>query len=169
MAPDPARLRPGEWIAGAGAIVLLASMFLLQWYEVTSGSGRSGSKFSVSTSVNGWQALTAIRWLLLVTIVASFGLVYLQASRRSPAIPVTMSLVVSVLGILTVLVLIFRVLIDLPALVGTVSASAGAYVGLVGAIAIACGGYASMRQEGVSPRDEPAEIPTVGSHSGGTR
>jgi hypothetical protein len=167
MVPDPARLRPGEWIAGAGGLVLLASMFLLDWYQVTSGSGASGSKFSHSTSVNAWQALTTLRWVMLVTIVASFALVYLQSSRRAPAIPATMSLIVTVLGILTVLALIFRVLIDLPGLVGNVSVSAGAYVGLLGAIAIAAGGYASLRQEGISPRDEPAEIPTVGSRGGG--
>lgn len=161
MALELGRLRSGEWIAGAGAVVLLASMILLPWYRVTSGSGASGSQFLHPTTVDGWQALTIIRWLMLATILASFALVYVQASRRAPAIPVAMSLVVTVLGILTVLTLIVRVLIDLPGLVGNVSARAGAYVGLLGAIVIACGGYASLREEGIAGDDEPGEIPTV--------
>ncbi len=161
MALELGRLRRGEWIAGAAAVVLLASMFLLPWYRVTSGSGASGSQFLHPTTVDGWQALTTIRWLMLATIVASFALVSFQASRRAPAIPVTMSLIVTVLGILTVLTLIVRVLIDLPGLVGNVSARTGAYVGLLSAIVIACGGYVSLRQEGIAPGDEPAEMPTV--------
>ncbi|MBV9005524.1 MAG: hypothetical protein JO181_12755 [Solirubrobacterales bacterium] len=161
MALELGRLRRGEWIAGAGAVVLLASMFLLPWYRVTSGSGASGSQYLHPVTVDGWQALTTIRWLMLATIVASFALVYFQASRRAPAIPVAMSLIVTVLGTLTALVLIVRVLIDLPSLVGNVSTRAGAYVGLLSAIVIAGGGYASLREEGIAPDDEPGEVPTV--------
>ena len=36
---DPSRLRRGEWIVGAGAVVLLASMFVLQWYGVSGQLG----------------------------------------------------------------------------------------------------------------------------------
>ena len=167
MALELGRLRSGEWIVGAGAAVLLASMFLLPWYRVTSGSGASGSPFLHPTTVDGWQALSTIRWLMLVTVAVSFGLVYFQAGRRAPAIPVTMSLIVTVLGILTALILIVRVLIDLPSLVGNVSARAGAYVGLLGAIMIACGGYVSLRQEGIARGDEPGEISTIHLPGGG--
>jgi hypothetical protein len=169
MALKLGRVRSGEWIAGAGSVVLLGSMFLLPWYRVTSGSGAPGSQYLRPTTVDGWHALTTVRWLMLATIVASFALVYLQASRRAPAVPVTMSLIVTVLGILTMLTLIVRVLIDLPGLVGNVSARAGAYIGLFGAIVIAFGAYESLRQEGIAPGDEPAEIPTIDPRGGDTR
>ena len=37
----------------------------------------------------------------------------------------------------------------------------GAVLGLLSAIALLCGGYLSMRDEGISEQDAPAEIPTV--------
>lgn len=160
------RLRSGEWIAGAGAVVLLVSMFALPWYRVTSGSGAPGSEFLNPTTVDGWHALTVIRWLMLVTIVASLLLVYMQASRRAPAIPATLSLIVTVIGIVTVLALIVRVVFDFPSLVGNVSVRAGAYIGLFGAILMAFGGYESLRQEGIRPADGPAEVPTIDPSGG---
>jgi hypothetical protein len=132
---------------GAGAIVLLASMFLLSWYG--------------PTSLTGWEALTDLRWLLLLTIVASFALCYLQAARRSPALPISFSVIVIVLGVLTALALIYRVLINEPGSDSVVVQKPGAFVGLVSALAIVYGGYRSMREEGVAERDGPQEIKTV--------
>ena len=43
-----------------------------------------------------------------MTIIAAVALVFAQASRRAPAIPVTMSLVVMLLGLVTVVALIYR-------------------------------------------------------------
>ncbi|HEX4283108.1 MAG TPA: hypothetical protein VHZ27_20225, partial [Solirubrobacteraceae bacterium] len=87
---------------------------------------------------------------------AAVGLVFIQATRRAPALPVTMSLVVMLLGIVTVVALIIRVLIDPPP-----NEQAGAYLGLLSAIGIMVGGYLSLRQEGVARRDAPANIPIV--------
>ncbi|HEX4279930.1 MAG TPA: hypothetical protein VHZ27_04135, partial [Solirubrobacteraceae bacterium] len=102
---DASRLRRGEWLAGASAVLLAIFLVGGKWYG---GAGRTGG------SLTGWQALTDLRWLLLVTIVAAVGLVFIQATRRAPALPVTMSLVVMLLGIVTVVALIIRVLIDPP-------------------------------------------------------
>jgi membrane-associated HD superfamily phosphohydrolase len=146
---DPARLRRGEVIVGAGAIVLLASMFVLKWY----GSGGG--------SVTGWDALTTLRWLMLVTIAVALALVYTQMTRRSPAVPVTLSVIVTVLGVVTALALIYRVLINEPGPDSVISQKAGSFVGLLSAIAIVIGGYLSMRDEGVADRDAPSEIETV--------
>jgi peptidoglycan/LPS O-acetylase OafA/YrhL len=141
---DPARLRRGELLAGTGAVLLLVFMLAGKWY---SHDGQSRT---------GWQALTDLRWLLLVTIVAAFALVVAQVSRRSPAIPVTLSLVVTVLGLITVLALIYRVLINPPAHEQT-----AAFLALLSAIGLAYGGYLSLREEGISRRDAPSEIPVV--------
>ena len=143
----PSRLRRGELLAGASAVLLAIFVFGGNWCGASGGTGGSQT---------GWQALTHLRWLLLVMIVAVVGLVFAQATRRAPAIPVTMSLIVMLLGIVCVVALIYRVLVDPPP-----HQEAGAYLGLLSALGIAVGGYISLRQEGIARRDEPSDIPIV--------
>jgi hypothetical protein len=137
---SPSRLRRGEVLAGAGAVLLLVFMLAGKW---------AGSR-------SGWQALVSLRWLVAVTIATALGLVVTQATRRAPAVPVTLSLFVAVLGGITVLALIYRVLINPPA-----HEHAAAFLGLISALALAYGGYLSMREEGIARRDAPSEIPVV--------
>ena len=144
---DPSRLRRGELLAGASAVLLAILMVGVNSYGAGSGKGSSHT---------GWQALTDLRWLLLVTIVAAVALVVVQASHRAPALPVTMSLVVMLLGIVTVLALIYRVVINPPP-----HQEVGAWLGLLSALGIMAGGYLSLRQEGVARRDERRDIPIV--------
>jgi hypothetical protein len=144
---DPSRLRRGEMLAGASAVLLAVFMVGGKWYGTGTGTGGSQS---------GWQALTDLRWLLLVTIIAAVGLVFVQATRRAPAIPVTMSLVVMLLGIVTVLALIYRVLIN-----AAPHQETAAYLGLLWALGITVGGYLSLRQEGIARQDERRDIPIV--------
>ncbi len=148
-------------IAGGAAAVLLMSMFLLPWYGLTGTIAPVAARLGVSTSVNGWHSLTSLRWLMLVTILAALALVYLQATRRSPALPATFSLIVMLLGALTALALIYRVLINVPGANGVVDHRIGGFIGLISGCAIAYGGYRSLREEGIAPQDEPKEIPTV--------
>jgi hypothetical protein len=141
---DPARLRRGELLAGTGAVLLLVFLLAGKWY----GHG--------DRARTGWEALTVLRWLLVVTIAAALALVVAQIARRSPAIPVTLSLVVTVLGPICVLALIYRVLIDAPA-----HEQVGAFLGLLSAIGLAYGGFLSLREEGIARRDAPRDIPVV--------
>lgn len=141
---DPARLRRGELLAGTGAVLLLVFMLAGEW---SSYHGHSQT---------GWQTLTDLRWLIIVTIVAAFALVLAQVTRRSPAIPVTLSMVVAVLGLITVLALVYRVLINPPS-----HEQAGAFLALLSALGLAYGGYLSLREEGIARRDAPRDIPVV--------
>jgi hypothetical protein len=141
---DPARLRRGELLAGTGAVLLLVFMVAGKWYSYH------------GHSQTGWQTLTDLRWLIVVTIVAAFALVVAQVTRRSPAIPVTLSLVVTVLGLITVLALIYRVLINPPS-----HEQAGAFLALLSALGLAYGGFLSLREEGIARRDAPRDIPVV--------
>lgn len=140
----PSRLRRGELLVGASATLLLVFMLASTWYDRPSGS------------LTGWQALTDLRWLELATIVVAFGLVLAQMTRRAPAVPATMSLLVTVIGIINLLALIYRVLINAPA-----HEQVGAFLALASALGIAWGGYLSLRQEGIARRDEPREIPVA--------
>ena len=134
------RLRRGEVLAGAGAVLLVVFLLVGDW---------AGSR-------SGWEVLVSLRWLLALTIAAAFGLVLVQATRRAPAVPVTMSLFVTVLGAISVLAIVYRVLISPPA-----HEHAAAYLGLLSGIGLAYGGYESMRKEGIAARDAPQEIPVV--------
>jgi hypothetical protein len=141
MMLDPARMRRGEWLAGASAMLLLCSLLLLHWDR-----GRTG-----------WRALTHLRWLVVVTIALALALAVLQAMRRAPALPSTFSMIVTVIGAIDAIALLYRVLINPPG----GNEKPGAYAGLVLAIVLACAGFDSLRTEGILDRDGPAEIEVV--------
>ncbi|HWE32952.1 MAG TPA: hypothetical protein VG410_05660 [Solirubrobacteraceae bacterium] len=155
------RLRRGEWIVGGGAVVLAAVMFLTPWYGVKSPLGPTAASLGGSTSWDGWNGLTNLRWLVLLTILVAFALVWLQATRRAPALPVTFGVILTLLSLLTTLALIYRVLIDVPGAGSVVERKAGGFVGILATIAICAGGYLSLREEGVASRDEQTEVERV--------
>jgi hypothetical protein len=70
-----------------------------------------------------------------------------------------MSVIVTVLGLLSTLWLVYRVLINPPH-----SIQFGAVLGLIASAGILYGGFASMRAEGIAERDAPANIPVVHLH-----
>jgi cytochrome b561 len=157
---DPSRLRRGEVIAGASALLLLVFLLFFRWYGVSAFLAQTASSSS-PTSFTGWDSLTNLRWLLLLTILAALALTFLQATQRAPALPVSLSVIVTVLGLITVLALIYRVVINVPGPDDLLEQKPGAWLGLASAIGILYGGYASMRQEGVQPRDARTEIETI--------
>jgi hypothetical protein len=151
MAFDLGRLRRGEKLA-AGAAVLLFILMFFDWYSVSVSAGPIG--FSVGGSA--WQAFDVLDIYLFVVIVAALGLAVLAATERSPALPVTMSVIVTALAALGTILVLYR-LIDTP--VGDVpdgvdvSRTIWAFLGLVAVAAITYGGYLSMRDEGTSLTD----------------
>lgn len=158
-----ARLRAGELIAGGGGLALLAFLFLVPWY----GAGATRASRAVPYTVNGWHGLTHLRWLMLATILVSLVLVIAQTTRRAPALPVTISVISTVLGAVNAILLAYRVLVDVPG-TGT-SQRVGAYLGLISAVTIAYGAYRSLRQEGVRSADGPGQIERVTVGDGGSR
>lgn len=144
------RIRRGEAIAAGCALILLALLFLVTWFEF----GAAGSR----SDANGWHSLPTLRWLIVVTAVAALLLAFLQVSRRAPALPVSMSVIVTVLGALTTLGLIIR----LPTTDGT--PQVGAFLGLAAAAGLTVGAFMSLRQEdGWLPGpDHPIERISVG-------
>ncbi len=150
------RLRWPEWLIGAGGIVLLGSMLLLSWYQVTLASTPPGPVYYVAEKVDGWNGLSHAHWLLLLTILMALSAAFFQAQRRAPALPVTLSLLASIVAGLTTVWLIVRVIIA-PA----GGREIGAWIGLLATAVIAYAGLASVRLEGIAPADGPGEVPTV--------
>lgn len=141
---------------GAGGVLLLIAMLLMPWYTLTLSSQPPGPIALIPEQVDGWHGLTVGRWFLLLAILLALAAAFFQAQRRAPALPVTLSVLASMLGGGCVLWLIIRVLIAPPGGRGI-----GGWIGLLGAAAIAYGGYRSMRLEGIASEDGPAEIPTI--------
>jgi hypothetical protein len=151
------RLRWPEWVVALSALALLAALFGMNWFTYTLTSGGQGTKFNVQSSVNGWLGMAHGHWLLLITVIAGLVLFVLQAARPTPAIPVTMSVVVFILGLLSTIWLVFRVVLDPPA-----GRNGGGWVGLISAVVLTWGAWRSMSTEGIAPEDAPLEIPVLG-------
>ncbi len=132
------RLRSGEIIAATAGVILLVDLFTLDWYS-------TGEVDTVG--VSGWQALSVLRWFIAITALSGIALGWFQATRRAPALPSTLSVITTVLGTLTSLALIVRVLISVPDLLGQTGASGGAYLGLLSALVLAAGALWSLREE----------------------
>lgn len=157
---DLRRLRRGELIAGASGALLLAFMFGLHWYALSGTLSQTAANVGAKTSYNGWEGLNHLRYLLLVTALVAVGLALFQAAEQAPAIPVTAAVFVTLLGLISALALIYRVLINPPGSASGLDQQAGAYLGLLSALAITYGGYASMRQE-QGARIDPDDIETL--------
>jgi hypothetical protein len=154
------RLRRGEVIAGGSATAMLVFLFVPEWYALKSTLAPAATILGTRTSWDGWWGLSGARYLVLVTIAAAVALTYLQAARRAPALPVSLSVIVSVLGVVSLIAVLYRVIAGPPSGGSLLDQQVGAYLGLIASIGIAYGGFASMREEGGT---DPAalEIETV--------
>lgn len=153
---DPAahrtRVRSGELICLAGALALLVLMFAAAWFGVAGVPDPSAARPAVSTAQDAWNSLTGTRWVLLATIAAVLGSVGLHATQRRHGARTRTAPVITALGSLSSLLLIFRVLIALPGDGTVIDQKLGAILGLLCALAIAWGGYESLRDERVRGR-----------------
>lgn len=124
---------------GATSLALLLDASLATWFG----------------SENAWQALSFSRYLIALSCLGGLATWWLQGSRRSPAIPVCVTVVTLAVSFLLSIVLIWRVLIDPP---GPGSTQAGAYLGLVFACGLTMAAYRSVRVDGIRDADGPVEI-----------
>ena len=129
MESEPPHLRRGEILAGAGGLALLIFLFALNWLR------------SAGVTRDGWSAVPVLRWVIVVAALSALALTVAQATTRGPALPVSLSVIATVLSALTALLLVIRIL--------TTGATprVGAYLGLLAAITMAYGAFTSLRAE----------------------
>jgi hypothetical protein len=137
----------GALVSAVSALALLVILFSMEWYGVAGVPDPSAVRPAVSTAENGWHALTVTRWVLVATIVAAVGAVVLHASQREHGNKTDTSLIVAVLGAVSAALLIYRVLIVLPAGTRVIDQKLGAVLGLLCALGIAWGGYEAIREQ----------------------
>jgi hypothetical protein len=141
------RIRVGALVSAVSALALLVILFSMEWYGVAGVPDPSAVRPAVSTAENGWHALTVTRWVLVATIVAAVGAIVLHASQREHGNKTDTSLIVAVLGAVSAALLIYRVLIVLPAGTRVIDQKLGAVLGLLCALGIAWGGYEAIREQ----------------------
>lgn len=144
------RLRDGEWIAGIGAVGLLASMFL-HWYGLSASFGPVEVRAAAATA---WQAFDVLDIVLVLLALVPVALVVTQATRRSPAIPVFFSVMTVLAGALAVLLIFYRI-INQPGSNDVVTVEAGAWLGCIAAVIVVVGGWRSTRVEPVPGQPMP--------------
>ncbi|MGZ4244218.1 MAG: hypothetical protein ACXVSE_08005 [Solirubrobacteraceae bacterium] len=141
------RIRVGALVSAVSALALLVILFGMEWYGVAGVPDPSAARPAVSTAENGWHGLTVTRWVLLATIVAAIGAVVLHASQREHGNKTDTSLIVAALGVISSVLLVYRVLIVLPAGTRVIDQKLGAFLGLLCVLGIAWGGYESIREQ----------------------
>ncbi len=156
---DTSRLTTGDIIAGVGGIVLLISLFL-PWY----GASVEAAGFSASESGSGWEAMSFIDILLFVIALVAIAVVAARATGQLPA-EVPAAVVLLGLGALAVLLVLYRI-IDIP-VEGDIpdevdlSRKIGVFVALIGAAAVAYGGWRRNTETPGTGPAEPARPPAV--------
>ncbi len=160
------KLSPGEKIAGGSAILLFIFMFF-EWFgvEVTGVGGFSGSVPGGGGSA--WDALDFIPIILLITVVAALVLAGLRLTDSTYEPPVPMSTIVTVLGVISVVLIVFRIIFppsfgDFGGVSVDATLSLGIFLGLIAAGGIAFGGYSTMKEEGITFGDAADRLSSGG-------
>jgi hypothetical protein len=135
---DPRRLRSGELLTASGAVGLAVVLFA-DWF-----GGQSG-----------WSTLTVGRFLLVLTIALALTLVVVTLRAGSVSTALTTAVVTVGMGTPALLYLLYRVGIDEPGRNALVSVDAGAYLGLLGLLAILAGTWRTIADE---RKDSPVSL-----------
>jgi hypothetical protein len=151
---DIGKLSRGEKIAGASAVALFIFTFF-DWFTVSvSGAGSAFTSGAIGAG-SAWDALDNIPIFLMFTILVVLAVVGLRLSDSDFEPPISPSVVVVVLGAISVLLILFRI-IDTPgggSFAGVsvnVSPTFGIFISLIAAAGITYGGYEAMKEEGAS-------------------
>ncbi len=150
------RLRQGDLVAGIAGVVLLVVMFL-DWYAAGGNATFQGQDIDISLGFNAWQAFSITDLILALTALSGIALAVLTASRRSPALPVALSVITTTLGALATLLVFYRIL-NQPGPNDFVEVKFGAFLGFLAVLAVAAGGYLSMRDEEGEDAPMPVDV-----------
>jgi cytochrome bd-type quinol oxidase subunit 2 len=138
-------LRPGEILAAAAGVALLAVMFL-EWYAAD------------GEAVSAWEAFSVTDVVLALVALLAIALAALNVSGRGPAVPVAVAVVTVTLTFVALLLLLYRIL-NQPGPNDLVEVRAGAWLGLAALAALFAGAWWSIGDSRPRPVDPPAPEP----------
>jgi hypothetical protein len=137
----------GELLSAASALLLLALMLAMAWYEVDGIPVRAGSRARVITTQSGWEGLSDVRWLVLLTVLLALAGVLIHVGRPSRQAVAGLRLALLLLSTLTAVTLIVRVLIDLPSADRVVDQKLGAVLGMLVSLGVVFGASEAVREQ----------------------
>lgn len=158
-------LNRGEKIAGISGILLILIMFIFDWYGLKGAPDQFGG-------LNAWDAYSFIDIILFITALAAIALAVLAASDFELGLPVAVSAVVTGLGILAVVLILFRIISSPSYDIGfgggeiDTSIRIGVILGLFAAAGIAVGGWLGMQEEGTTFSDQADRVRGGGTGTG---
>jgi CDP-diglyceride synthetase len=152
---DFRQLDRGELIAVVGGVVLGISLFL-GWYSLGNHNAVLNSCKGPNSSCTGWQALSILRFLLLIAAVAPAILAYIII--RGHALSWPRGELTAVIALAALTFTVFRGLIDKPGSPpGEISVDIGWWVAVVGGVLILIGAI-SRSQESAARRKPPGVL-----------
>ncbi len=152
--------RLGEILAGVSGAILLISLFL-PWYREKSGTcpaARDGDCPDPASAGSGWEAFSVLDVFLLVAALAAIGLLALELTQRTPAIPIAWAAMTTPVGLAATVWVLVRTLDPPDPRVEPLFA----LLGLVAAAGVTAGCVLSMRDEGFGLRPKPGIDATRG-------
>jgi hypothetical protein len=151
---DLRALNRGELIAVVGGILLGVSL-LLAWYTLGNQFTELNSCRGPNSSCTGWQALSALRYLLLAGAVAPLILAWVII--RGHALSWPRGEMTAVVGVIAFVEVIFRGVIDKPGSpADQISIDFGWGLALVGTLLMIAG--AIFRSQESAPRRKPPGV-----------
>jgi hypothetical protein len=132
---DLRRLRAGEILLAVSGLVLLVSLFL-PWYD----TGR--------TDLTGWEALGVVDVLLALVALSAISVLVATTVMRVAAGPISLDALVTLVGLIGLVLVLFRVLFLPDEATGR---GAGLWLALAGVLGMVAGATLSMRDERLSP------------------
>ena len=149
------KLGSGEKIASASAIALFVFMFF-DWFTAEVSASRGTLMASASEGGNAWDALDNIPIFLTIVVIAVVVLAALRLADASWEPPFPASAAVAVLGAISILLILYRIIdppgsdVSFQGVSVDVSPAFGIFISLIAAAGITYGGYRAMQEEGVS-------------------
>ncbi len=144
------RVYTGELLSTTAALALIPLMLLFDWYgAIEARHGTSATRLTVRT---GWSALGGLRWVAALTILLALGATAIHASQRGHGARTNTGAAVLTAGVLASVLVGYRVLISPPNPAAIIDLKLGAPLGLLALVAIALGGWRSLREERGLPR-----------------
>jgi hypothetical protein len=150
---DLSKLRRGELVAAVGGVVLLISLFFLDWYAVDVNVSTPFGDVGGGAEFGAWDGQgftgTIANLVILAAAIAAVGLAVVTATSRTVALPVAASALTAGLG-LAAIVMVFLRMVFQPGANEFIELRFGIWLALISSAVIAYGGWEAMREEGTS-------------------
>jgi hypothetical protein len=132
--------------------VLLVALLFLNWYSGVSVETGFG-EFEIGGELGAWDRQgflgTLANLVILAAGIVGVGAALLTATSRTVALPVAASALTAAGGLAAVAMVLLRMLFQ-PGDGQAVDLEVGIFVALIGAVAVAYGGWQSMQEEGTT-------------------